>query len=90
MAKRKRSPQEELAYMLKLRKELDPEAPDVVVVPAEFLKAEAEPMLVHRRKLDGENETLCGQAGAKIYLSSRVTCSRCRQLMSESNGQWIA
>ncbi len=42
-----------------------------------------EQVLVHKRKLGNRNETLCEGDGAKIYLSSRVTCPKCLELLDE-------
>jgi hypothetical protein len=38
-------------------------------------------MLIHKRILGNCNETLCEKAGAKIYLSTQVTCPKCLELM---------
>lgn len=36
-----------------------------------------EPLVIHKRAVSSPNQTLCEQPGAKIYLSSRVTCVEC-------------
>lgn len=44
-----------------------------------------EAMIIHKRLLTNENETLCKSAGAKIYLSSRVTCPDCQKIMEHNS-----
>lgn len=41
-------------------------------------------MEIHKRVLSNKNQTLCTKDGAKIYLSNRVTCKDCLDLMSKS------
>ncbi len=38
--------------------------------------------VIHKRKIaDGKDEILCGEVGARICLSNRVTCPKCLQIM---------
>lgn len=39
--------------------------------------------LIHKRSVNSKNETLCEEDGFKIYLSGRVTCPKCLELMAE-------
>lgn len=42
-------------------------------------------IIVHKRQIGNPNETLCGNDGAKIYLSIRVTCPECLRCMGSDS-----
>ena len=42
-------------------------------------------MIVHLRRIGRPNDTLCGFPGAKIFLSNRITCKACKDLLDSSS-----